>query len=195
MSLFSFLIYVFVMTFTPGPNNIMAMVTANQQGFKRSFCFCSGVGLGFFVIMIACSYFNLMLKTSVPKIECILTVVGSLYMLYLVVKVFISHADDEDNEKGKNKGFFSGMLLQFINPKVFVFGLTVIASFVIPFYHSNMSLILFSLFLAGVGLLAPVCWSVFGCLFKRFLTKYQRGFNIAMALLLLYSAAALYMEG
>ena len=69
MPLLSFLLYVFVTSFTPGPNNIMAMLFANKYGFKKTLRFCLGVGAGFFVIMILVSYFNLLLKNFIPKIE------------------------------------------------------------------------------------------------------------------------------
>ena len=69
MPVFSFLLYVFVMSFTPGPNNIMAMLFANQYGFKKTLRFCLGVGAGFFVIMILSSYFNLIFIISFQKLN------------------------------------------------------------------------------------------------------------------------------
>lgn len=69
MPVVSFLVYVFVMSFTPGPNNIMAMLFANQYGFKKTLRFCLGVGGGFFVIMILSSYFNLLLQNLTPKLN------------------------------------------------------------------------------------------------------------------------------
>lgn len=42
MPLLSMLLYAFVSSFTPGPNNIMAMLLANKYGFKKTFRFCLG---------------------------------------------------------------------------------------------------------------------------------------------------------
>lgn len=47
MPVFSFLVYILVSTFTPGPNNFMAMLFAHQYGFRRTIPFCLGVGAGF----------------------------------------------------------------------------------------------------------------------------------------------------
>lgn len=47
MPLLSFLLYVFVTSFTPGPNNIMAMLFATKYGFKKTLGFCLGVGARF----------------------------------------------------------------------------------------------------------------------------------------------------
>ncbi|MCP3764807.1 LysE family transporter [Domibacillus sp. A3M-37] len=194
MPTLSFLLYVFVTTFTPGPNNIMAMLSANKYGFKKTIKFCLGVGTGFFVVMILCSYFNLLLKNTIPKIEFGMTIFGSIYMLYLAIKIIFSKEDNKENDHKNNNGFYTGMLLQFINPKVILYGITAISTFVIPFYSTNISLILYSLFLAFVGFAGTVCWSLFGSLFQKFLTRYKSHFNVVMALLLLYSAVSIFLE-
>lgn len=44
MLLSSMLLYAFISSFTPGPNNIMAMYLAQKHGFRKTFKFCLGVG-------------------------------------------------------------------------------------------------------------------------------------------------------
>ncbi len=117
MPLLSFLLFVFVTSFTPGPNNIMAMLFANKYGLKKTIKFCFGVGAGFFVIMLLCSYFNVLLENSIPKIEFIMTILGAIYMLYLAIKIISSSNKAKDDNDDKNNSFIAGMLLQFINPK------------------------------------------------------------------------------
>ena len=87
--------------------------------------------------------------------------------------------------------FTAGLTLQFINPKVILYGITVIATFVVPYYKSNISLILFSLILAFVGFLATSCWAYFGSLLQNFLNQYNQLFNICMSILLIYSAISI----
>ncbi|MEH7418710.1 LysE family transporter, partial [Neobacillus drentensis] len=98
MPILTFLLYVFVTTFTPGPNNIMAMLSANKYGFKKTIKFCLGVGTGFCVIMLLCSYFNLLLKNTIPKIEFYMIIFGSIYMLYLAVKIMFSKGNNKESE-------------------------------------------------------------------------------------------------
>ncbi|WP_282172219.1 LysE family transporter [Cytobacillus firmus] len=191
MSLLSFFLYVFVTSFTPGPNNIMAMVFANRFGLRNTIRFCLGVSAGFFVIMILCSYFNLLLHQFIPKIELIMTIIGVIYMLFLALKIMKSKSDDKNNDDGKHNGFLIGMLLQFINPKGILYGVTVISTFILPYHTSHTSLIFFSIFLAFVGFLSTFCWSVFGSIFQSFLAKYRSQFNVIMALLLVYSAGSI----
>ncbi|MEK3854081.1 LysE family transporter [Cytobacillus sp. FSL H8-0458] len=190
MSLLSFFLYVFVTSFTPGPNNIMAMVFANRFGLRNTIRFCLGVSAGFFVIMILCSYFNLLLHQYIPRVELIMTIIGVIYMLFLAFKIMTSKSDDPNHNDGKHNGFVIGMLLQFINPKGILYGVTVISTFILPYHTSHTSLIFFSVLLAFVGFLSTFCWSVFGSIFQSFLAKYRNQFNVIMALLLVYSAGS-----
>ena len=194
MHTLSFLIYVFVTSFTPGPNNIMAMLFANRSGMRKTIKFCLGVGAGFFVIMILCSYFNLMLKNFIPRIENIMSFVGAIYMLYLAYKTIRSQSKEQNGENDKNNTFMAGMLLQFINPKAILYGITVLSAFIIPNYTSKLSLLAFALFLAFIGFSSTVLWSTFGSLFQRFLSRYRGQFNVVMALLLLYTAFAILVQ-
>jgi cysteine/O-acetylserine efflux protein len=193
MHIISFLVFVFVTSFTPGPNNIMAMGLAHQSGLKKTIKFCFGVGIGFFVIMELCSYFNLLLKDLIPKVELGMTFLGAFYMLYLAYKMLKSKSKENEEDDFKNT-FFTGVLLQFVNPKAILYGLTALSTFIIPHYHSNLSLLLFSIFLAAVGFTGTFLWSVFGSVFQKFLTNYRSQFNIIMALLLVYSAISIIFE-
>ncbi|MBO0600061.1 LysE family transporter [Sporosarcina sp. E16_3] len=193
MSVVSFLLYVFVTSFTPGPNNIMAMLFANKYGFKKTLRFCFGVGAGFFVIMLLASYFNLLLHNFIPKIELPMMILGAGYMLYLAVKIVTSKNSENDDETGKYNSFLAGMLLQFVNPKGVLYGITVMGTFILPYHTSNVSLLFFSLFLAVVGFMSTSSWSLFGSMFQTFLSKYRNQFNIVMALLLVYSAVSIFM--
>jgi threonine/homoserine/homoserine lactone efflux protein len=193
MHIVPFLSYVFVTTFTPGPNNIMSMANANKYGFFKTLKFVLGVSAGFFVIMLLSCYFNLLLFSFIPKIELVMRILGSIYMLYLAFKIIKSRPNMEDDDDKKSNSFFSGLILQFINPKVIIYGITSISTFIIPFYKSNLSFILFSLFLAFVGFLATSCWAAFGAGFQRFLARYQTPFNVVMGLILIYSAISIFI--
>lgn len=186
-----FILYVLAILITPGPNTILSMVNAKQYGFKNSFPFYTGIFTGFIIVMIACSYFNLFLFNLMPKIEVVIRILGTLYMLYLAYKVAFGR------KKGKgivNKGtntYLSGLTMQFFNPKVILFGITVIGTFIIPYYKSGFALILFSLFLALLAFCINLCWGLFGALLQNFLTKYDKQFNIIMGLLLVYCAISI----
>jgi threonine/homoserine/homoserine lactone efflux protein len=45
----SFLSYIFIVAYTPGPNNIMSMNNAKNVGFKKGIVFNFGILAGFFL--------------------------------------------------------------------------------------------------------------------------------------------------
>ncbi len=189
--LIPFLSYAFVVTFTPGPNNIMSMANANRFGFKKNFKFILGVFTGFFIILLLSSYFNLILFNILPKIRGFMGLLGAGYMTYLAIKIMKSNKEVSSEDNRQLVSFFTGMAIQFVNPKGILYGITVMSTFIIPYYKSNVSLFLFSIFLASLAFVSTLCWAAFGIIFQRFLSKYRKHFNILMGLLLIYSAISI----
>lgn len=192
MLLFSFMLYVFVTSFTPGPNNIISMSNASRFGLQATFRFIFGVTVGFFLLMLLCSYFNLVLYQLIPKIKPALSILGSLYMLYLAYKTVIPSGKKSANYD-QSSTFMTGLILQFVNPKGILYGITVVSAFIIPFYQSGWVMTLFSLLLALVGFMSTLSWALFGVLFQKFSSKHERAFNLCMGLLLVYCAFSVYL--
>ncbi len=183
-----FLSYVFVVTFTPGPNNIMSLINTNRYGFKNSMKFRFGIFSGFVIIMLLSSYFNLLLYSIIPRIKIYMGIIGAIYMAYLAVKLMTAKPNNRKDNNQQFNSFFAGILLQFLNIKVILYGITVVANFIIPYYKSNTALLLFSVLLASISFISITCWSLFGMVFRELLAKYEKPFNIIMGLILLYSA-------
>ena len=167
------------------------MMNAKKYGFKNSFSFNLGILTGFIILMIACSYFNLFLFNLLPLIEHFVGIFGAIYMLYLAYKVTFGTKMKRDLSNKETNTYLAGLTMQFINPKVILYGITVIATFITPYYKSNLALILFSLFLAFMGFVSTLCWALFGALLQNFLTIYNKQFNIIMGLLLVYCAVSI----
>lgn len=166
------------------------MVFTNKYGVKQTFRFCLGVGIGFLVILCLSCFFNIILYQVMPKIGWVMAFIGAAYMIYLAVKIMKSKGGDDETLDRYNH-FVPGMMLQFINPKAILYGLTVISTFVLPYGQSNMQYVIWTLILALIGFLGTFSWSLFGSLYKRFLTAYERPFQYVMGLLLIYSAVSM----
>ncbi len=189
MPVFPFLLFIIITSFTPGPNNFMAMVFAKQYGVSKTLPFCLGVGIGFFMIIGLSSFFNTVMLNILPAIKYPLTIFGVGYMLYLAYKILTSKEQKaHSNEKEKRNLFLAGAVVQFINPKGILFGITVVATYILPYYSSYLSYLLFALLLALVGGISTFSWALCGSVFQKILRQYQQPFNIIMALLLMYSA-------
>lgn len=187
----AFISYVFVITFTPGPNNIMSMANGNKYGYRKTIKFLLGIVSGFFIIILLSNYFNLLLFNLMPKIKFIMGIIGAIYMTYLAFIIIKSKDSRKKDDRGKLNSFFTGMVLQLVNPKAILYSITVTSNFIIPYYKSSTTLILFSLLLAFIGFISISCWALFGEFFQKFLANYRKPFNIAMGLLLIYSAISI----
>lgn len=187
----SFLFYVLIAIFTPGPNNIIAMATGSRLGYKKTFPFVIGVITGFFIVFMLSIYFNLILFNLLPKVKIFMSFIGAGYMLYLAFKIMKSSWNDNNSKHAKKEDenlFVLGVFLQFINPKGILFSITVVGNFVIPYYSSTFTYLLFGLSLASLGFIACSSWALFGSLFSNFMAKYNKQFNFVMGILLIYTA-------
>ena len=189
-NVFAFMSYVLVTTFTPGPNNIMAMSNASRYGLKRSMRFTMGVCVGFFVIIGLSIAFTIALYRAIPAIRPVMTVIGAAYILWLAWKTAASSPHDA-NTPGQST-FVSGALLQFLNPKAILYGLTAASTFIVPYYHAPPVLVGFAAALALVSLAATSSWALFGSVFERFMAENHRVVNYVMAALLVYCAITLF---
>ena len=187
MNLMAFGIYVISTTFTPGPNNLLAMSNGLHTGFRRTLNFLGGIFVGFFVVMIVCAFVNFAFMMLLPSLHLWLNLFGAGYMIYLAIHVLRSNPHEEQENAGLNS-FKAGFSMQLINPKVILYGITVFSNFIIPIYQNPFTLVLFSLSLAIVGLLSSSSWAYFGVVFRTFFFKYNKIINLVMGLLLIYTA-------
>lgn len=188
----AFLTYAVVTAATPGPNNIMSMSNGNRRGFHRALPFNFGIWAGFSIVMILCTAFCSLLSTWIPKIKTPMLALGACYMLYLAWETFRS--SDGMEESHARDGFGAGLLLQFVNPKIYIYCIMSMEAYVLPYYNGQtLRLIGFALLLAFIGFAFTLLWSAFGSIFKRLFSKYAKIINTVMALLLVYCAASMFL--
>ena len=187
-----FLIYCFVSAYTPGANNLLSMSYAAKLGFRRSVRFNFGILAGFTVVMAICTVFSATVYTLLPKVQIVIQILGAAYMLYLAWKVWKSPADLQvENEKSAS--FVSGMLLQFANPKIYIYAITATSLYILPAYNTMWGLAIFTAILSLIGASGSFVWALFGGVFSKFFTKHTKLVNAVMALLLVYCAVSLFL--
>lgn len=186
-----FLIYCFITAYTPGANNLLSMSNAARLGFRKSVSFNFGITMGFLIVMTVCTLFSSTLYSALPKVKFYMQLLGAAYMLYLAWKVWKTSSDLEV-ESRKESSFLSGMVLQFMNPKIYIYAITAVSLYILPLYHSVVALIVFVLILTIIGASGSYVWALFGSAFCRFFTKHTKGVNLVMALLLVYCAVSLF---
>lgn len=185
MNILAFLAYSVVVTFTPGPSNIMIFSTAQNHGTKKAFEFVAGATLAFGILLALSAAANSYMYEIIPEIKEFMEIFGTLYMLYLAYKIFNMDINEDSTKSG---GFTAGFIMQFINPKVIFFTLTAVGNFVIPYYSAPMDIAIFVTILTVIGCCAYSSWVVLGALFRRYLQPYQKQANIILSLIMVYCA-------
>ncbi len=189
---FSFLTYAVVTAVTPGPNNIMSMSNGSRKGFRGALPFNLGIWVGFSIVMLLCTAFCDGLSALIPKIKLPMLAAGALYMLYLAWETFQGGEIREDHSRD---GFWSGLALQFINPKIYLYCILSMEAYILPFYHGQLlPLTAYALLLAFIGFAFTLCWSAFGSVFRLLFSRHARVVNTIMALLLVYCAVSLFFN-
>lgn len=190
-----FLTYMLVTAITPGPNNLMSLATAGRLGFRRALPFNFGVLSGLSLVMLGCALGCELLGAALPRIKGPLLVLGAAYMLWLAWKLWRSPAlTGAESEAGGHRGrFLTGLMLQFVNAKIYVYAIVSMEAYVLPVFAGQPLIVAgFALLLAITGFLSTLCWSGFGSACQLLFSRYARVTNPLMALLLVLCAAALF---
>jgi threonine/homoserine/homoserine lactone efflux protein len=80
-------VFAVVMSFTPGPNNILLTASGVNFGFVRSIPHMLGVEVGFLVLVVACAAGLGLIFAALPGLHIVLKLAGGVYMLWLAWKV------------------------------------------------------------------------------------------------------------
>ena len=134
MNLTSFLIYCVLVTVTPGPTNVVILSTVHNLGAKKAMEYTYGATIAFGILLSVSAMLNVALMSVLPTILPVMQVLGGLYIAYLALQIFRIKPSKQADAQSGTSSFMSGFLMQFINPKVVLFTMTVIPSFVLPYY-------------------------------------------------------------
>ncbi len=177
---------------TPGPNNIMSMSLGLKVGFKKTLYFNAGVLTGFCIITLLCAFFCAKLNEWIPEIRLPMLVLGTLYLIWLAVKILRSTYDTKAVEPKKGQAYLSGLFLQFVNVKVMVSAIVSIQMFVLPYYQSTEALAAFAIFIAIAGTSCNLIWSGFGSVASRLFANHTKLINTILAISLAFCGAGFW---
>ncbi|MDO6448853.1 LysE family transporter [Oceanobacillus profundus] len=191
MDITSFIIYCFIVTVTPGPTNIVILSTVHNYGSKKAMEYTYGATIAFGLLLGISAMLNTVLITVIPKILIGMQIIGTVYMLYLSYQIYkMDTSETKDNKTGT---FTTGFLMQFLNPKVVLFTMTVIPSFILPYYNDMPAVTISVIVITIIGLLAFIIWVLFGAIFKKFLQKHNKVVHVIMALSLVYATVMIWI--
>ncbi|MCD8918162.1 LysE family transporter [Staphylococcus gallinarum] len=190
--LISFILYTIFMSYTPGPNNLLALDGSLRFGFKGTKRFLFGIGLGFLSLSIICLVFSTYLTLYFKNFVLLIKILGFIYLLYLAFSVFKSHEKGKDNRSCYR--LRDGLYLQYMNPKTIVYVLTAIVSYATVQSSSYFMMISYTLIIALIGVSGAIAWSLMGLCFKQLLSKYNTQYKIIMSASLVILACMMLFE-
>lgn len=190
--LFALVSFVIIVNFTPGPNNISSASMGILFGYQKTLRYLAGISAGFFLVMLLCGWVSASMLQIFPAIEQVLRVVGAIYILWLAYHTLKSSYTFEEDQQ-LLFGFSKGFLLQLLNPKVLVYGLTLYSSFLGETITNPFSLLVSALLFAGVAFCATLTWALFGAAIRSYMhqPRIKQVLNAALSLLLVYTAVEL----
>ncbi len=194
--LLAFVMFAFVMAFTPGPNNIMLLSSGVTHGFRRTVPHIMGVTFGFAFMVAAVGFGLAAVFISYPVLQTILKYLGAAYLIYLAVAIAMSGpVKAGEGAERRPMTFWGAAIFQWVNAKgwVMVIG-TITAYAAIASFPFNIMIQTVISFLMGIG--STVTWTLFGTALRPVLNSERavRAFNIVMAILLLASLYPVFMD-
>lgn len=193
MNYTSLILYTIVTCITPGPNNIMCMYLGAQSGLKGARKFMTASISMFFIKMLFCGILNVALADVLPGIVPYLKWLGAAYMLYLAVHMlmdgFKKKRDSGDGNAATGEtGYKRGVLLQVLNVKSWMAGLSVYSIYMVP-YTTEFSAILMVAFIKTAMMIgASLIWCLFGRAVRKVYSEHIKVFSVIMAASLLWCA-------
>lgn len=178
----NFLIYVVVNAFTPGPGNILALNTVTNYGWKKGKPLFFGIFTGYYVVQLLCAIFVYGVGTFLPNVLGVMKYIGAAYILWLAIHIAFSKPEEQSNEKSAS--YIKGFLLQFVNVKIWMFGITALTGFITDYHSSLAALVFFEMVIATFGTIATLTWIGLGAVIQKWYLKYYRPINIVLALTL-----------
>lgn len=182
------MMYCFVMSITPGPNNLMLTASGANFGYRLTLpqvlgCVAGNVAL----TMIACNGLG-QLFVAFPVAQTVLRTGGAVYLLWLAWK--LAQARMGDAQALRPFTFLEGVMFQAFNPKSWIRAITLASVFMPAGANPLTAGLAISLIGAVIAVPCLSMWALFGVAMRSVLTdpRKQRVFNLVMAVALVLLA-------
>ncbi|MHC6225339.1 LysE family translocator [Pseudomonas sp. X10] len=185
----AFVLFAFVSSITPGPNNTMLLASGVNFGVRRSIPHALGISVGFMVMVLAVGFGLGEVFKAWPPLYSILRYLGATYLLYLAWKIATSGPLSADGSgTRKPLGFWGAAAFQWVNPKAWVMAVGAITTYT-PAQGYVFNVIVIATLFALVNLPSVGIWVMFGSALRNLLQnpRWLMVFNLLMAALLVIS--------
>ena len=194
-TLFPLILFAFVSSITPGPNNIMLTSSGLLFGFMRTIPHLLGISVGMLVMLALCAVGVGSLIVAVPHLYLLLKVFGSAYLLYLAWRLRHMAFREEGDAAAKPWSFLNAATFQFANPKAWIISVTGASTFLPHTQPIGTSTVVFCLVFCAVNLPCTTIWTGAGAGLRRYLRqrRWRNLFCGVMIFLTVYSAIVIWL--
>jgi threonine/homoserine/homoserine lactone efflux protein len=195
--LLPFIVFAFVGSVTPGPNNMISTASGAAFGFGPTLPQMLGVSVGFPAMLMALGLGLGEIFRQAPWSHEALRYVGAAFLLYLAWRI-AQTAKVEAIDASRPLTFMEAALFQWLNPKAWTLCLGVIAAFTtrgLLFWPSLVELGILAALAGIIAFIALVVWCLFGVMIARLLgdERKRRIFQLSLAGLLAISVISLFI--
>lgn len=182
------MMYCFVMSITPGPNNLMLTASGANFGYRLTLPQVMGCVMGNVALtLIACAGLGHVFLFW-PAGQVALRTGGALYLVWLACKLARSRIGDAQTLRPLR--FLEGVMFQATNPKSWIRAITLASVFMPAGANPLAASLAISAIGAVIGFPCISAWALFGVAMRGVLSdpRKQRVFNLVMAAALLVLA-------
>ena len=183
-------VFAFVTSITPGPNNMLLLASGVNYGFRRTIPQMLGVSLGFCLMILLVGLGIGQAFQRFPVLYAVLKITSVVYMLWLAWKIAMSSpiSSRVHDATARPMTFLQACAFQWVNPKGWTMCLTAVSAFTVPAQYLVSLLAVVAAYFV-VNLPSVSAWTVFGVSLRGLLADPKRVqiFNLAMAIALLAS--------
>lgn len=189
--------FVFVMTITPGGATALSTASGAQFGFRRSLPLIGGIAFGLSSLAALAALGLGSLFQAMPMLRVFMKAAGTLYLLWLGLKIARAGAPSQGASTSRAPGsFVTGTLLLWSNPKAWAMTIGAAASYSAASTSTlGLSALLASMFCC-FAVASLSFWCLTGLLLARTLRTalHWRIANVALALLLVASILPIWLD-
>ena len=129
----------------------------NKLWIKKRKPLFFGIFAGYYVVQILCAIFVYGVNSLLPNVMEVMKYIGAAYILWLAIHIAFSKPSTENAEQSAS--FLKGFMLQFVNVKIYMFGVTALTGYVVGYMSSFPALLFFELVIATIGTIATCTWT------------------------------------
>ena len=187
-TIFSYITYLLVTAFTPGPNNIMSLYAVSTEGWKKGREVIAGILTGLLTLIIFVIIFCHELSKYIPELVKYLKYIGAAYIVWLAVHIAKSTPSES---QGHSITFKSGFFLSISNIKVILYLITLYTAYILPSGAGLFEMFAHGVIIVALSAVSWFTWGTTGAILQKFLKEHYRPFNIVMAIILLWCAVSI----